>query len=155
MTNEKCDKDGVPDFVPNQQFVRLYFESWGADRNLTSTGRRNKEMENYYKDLNKKNKIETKSVLEDESICQLVQEVRKLEVFDPVADVKERQQRDSVHNIFQLPRGKIQSSTHEAFRFNKPMFEQIKGRDTEYVTKRDGFTLYNEELLKFKDNIRS
>ena len=25
----------------------------------------------------------------------------------------------------------MQSSTHEAFRFNKPMFEQIKGRDTE------------------------
>ena len=113
------------------------------------------DFEHKFESFGLKNRIEEDSVLNDETICQLAQECRQAEEYDPVKDVRERMKRDNVSNIFKLPRGELKSSTSEAFVFNKPMMDSIKSRDTSYVAKKDGFTLYNEELLKFKDNIRS
>jgi hypothetical protein len=97
----------------------------------------------------------------DPHIQRIAQELQFTEQpgKDMIAEMKERMRRDNVSTFFALPLFAPQTTTTQDALFYDELKHHLcrstAGSDKKYFMKRNNFTDYNEDRIKYKDQMRS
>merc|ERR1712118_50233 len=75
---------------------------------------------------------------------------------DMIAEMKERMRRDNVSTFFAMPKFFPETTTtQDCLHYDELKFRQCRMVDKKHFNKVNDFTVYNEDRIKYKDQMRS